>query len=220
MNELIKLDSLDDITTFAETVRKFIYDKKLWMNIQGNGYVYVEGWQLMGGLLGITPIIEKVEDLSADNIIRYRAEVKLMRGDTVISSGVAICTNQEKGKTGFAEYAVASMAQTRAIGKAYRIYLGWIMKMAGFESTPLEEMETGGKTEESIDPQELDKAKANIENAKDEDELTDIVTSLPAELQKQVTEAAGEKFKELTRNESVKDVIDRYNQDLKGLKKK
>jgi hypothetical protein len=33
------------------------------------------------------------------------------------------------------------MSQTRAIGKAYRIYLGWIMKMAGFESTPLEEME-------------------------------------------------------------------------------
>lgn len=196
MNELVTLDSIDDITTFAETVRKFIYDKKLWMNIQGNGYVYVEGWQLMGGLLGITPIIEKVEDLSTvqEGVIRYRAEVKLMRGDMIVSSGVAICTNTEPGKTKFAEYAVASMAQTRAIGKAYRIYLGWIMKMAGFESTPLEEMETGGKDSDTTDPRDIDEALKKIEAAKDVDELTEIVTSLSAELQKNTTEAAQKKF--------------------------
>ena len=33
-----------------------------------------------------------------------------------------------------------SMAQTRALGKAYRMALGWIMKMAGYEATPAEEM--------------------------------------------------------------------------------
>ncbi len=203
MNELVKLDSLDDITTFAETVRKFIYDKKLWMNIQGNGYVYVEGWQLMGGLLGITPVIEKVEDLSTEDTIRYRAEVKLMRGDLVISSGVAICTNKEKGKTNFAEYAVASMAQTRAIGKAYRIYLGWIMKMAGFESTPLEEMETG-KSDDTPDGNEIDKALKRIEAAKDELELIEIQRSLSSAIKTATVEAATNKFMSFSETKETK----------------
>jgi hypothetical protein len=33
------------------------------------------------------------------------------------------------------------MAQTRAIGKAYRNLLAWLMKAAGFEATPAEEMD-------------------------------------------------------------------------------
>ncbi len=33
------------------------------------------------------------------------------------------------------------MAQTRAVGKAYRNILAWLMKAAGFEATPAEEMD-------------------------------------------------------------------------------
>jgi hypothetical protein len=33
------------------------------------------------------------------------------------------------------------MAQTRSIGKAYRNLLAWLMKSAGFEATPAEEMD-------------------------------------------------------------------------------
>jgi hypothetical protein len=33
------------------------------------------------------------------------------------------------------------MAQTRAEGKAYRMLLSWLMKAAGFEATPAEEMD-------------------------------------------------------------------------------
>ena len=32
------------------------------------------------------------------------------------------------------------MAQTRALGKAYRMALSWIVKMADYEPTPAEEM--------------------------------------------------------------------------------
>lgn len=35
---------------------------------------------------------------------------------------------------------VYSMAQTRALGKAYRMALSWIVKMADYEPTPAEEM--------------------------------------------------------------------------------
>jgi hypothetical protein len=39
------------------------------------------------------------------------------------------------------------MAQTRAIGKAYRNLLAWLMKAAGFEATPAEEMDFAPKEE-------------------------------------------------------------------------
>src|SRR6185369_14512327 len=44
-------------------------------------------------------------------------------------------------KRRFDEYAIASMAQTRAIGKGFRNLLGWLMKAAGVEATPAEEMD-------------------------------------------------------------------------------
>lgn len=33
------------------------------------------------------------------------------------------------------------MAQTRAVGKAYRMKIGWLLKVAGYETTPAEEMD-------------------------------------------------------------------------------
>lgn len=141
--EIVKLSTLKDIQVFSAEVKKFIHENKLWTNVQGRPYVNVEGWQFMGGMLGITANVKELENLSSDKELKYRAVVELYRGDQLVSSGVAICSNKESGKSSFAEYAIASMCQTRAIGKAYRIYLGWVMKMAGFESTPLEEMQEG-----------------------------------------------------------------------------
>jgi len=141
--EIVKLGTLKDIQVFSTEVKKFIHENKLWTSVQGKPYVNVEGWQFMGGMLGITANVKELENQSTDKEVKYRAVVELYRGDQLVSSGVAICSNKEKGKQYFDEYAIASMCQTRAIGKAYRIYLGWIMKMAGFESTPLEEMQGG-----------------------------------------------------------------------------
>lgn len=147
-NQLMKLESLSDVQTFSKEVKKFIHENKLWANVQGRPYVLVDGWLVMGGMLGITPVVVGLEDISTEKEVKYRAMVELRRGELVMSSGVAICSNKEAGKANFAEFAIASMAQTRAIGKAYRIYLGWIMKMAGFESTPLEEMQYENRTPE------------------------------------------------------------------------
>jgi hypothetical protein len=53
--------------------------------------------------------------------------------------GIAICSNKEAIKRNFEEYAIASMAQTRAEGKAYRMLLSWLISAAGYETTPAEE---------------------------------------------------------------------------------
>lgn len=66
--------------------------------------------------------------------------VKLSDG-THVGYGQGFCSNLESLKSGFDEYSVNSMAQTRSIGKAYRNLIGFVMKSAGFEPTPGEEME-------------------------------------------------------------------------------
>jgi hypothetical protein len=130
---------------FSKELKTFIVNNKLYTNIGGKNYVHVEGWQFAGASMGIFPVVVKLEDLSegpeASRTYKFRAEVKLVRlgSDEVLGYGIAICSKAESKKKSFDEYAVASMAQTRAIGKAFRMTLGWIMKLAGYEATPAEE---------------------------------------------------------------------------------
>ena len=56
----------------------------------------------------------------------------------MLATAEAYCTRDDFPKKYFS---MASMAQTRALGKAYRMALSWIMKMAGFEATYAEDME-------------------------------------------------------------------------------
>jgi hypothetical protein len=142
---VIRLDNPKAVATFAKELKAFIVTNNLYAAIKDKNYVLVEGWQYAGASMGIFPIIEKVEDISTDENIRYRAEVRLVRmaDDRTIGYGVAVCSNKEALKKSFDEYAVASMAQTRAVGKAFRLTIGWIMKLAGYEATPAEEMPTG-----------------------------------------------------------------------------
>lgn len=80
-----------------------------------------------------TSIIPKYEYECEANLVR-------MSDDKVVNYGYAIASNVEREKVSFDKYAVASMAQTRAIAKAYRNAIGFLMKAAGFEDTPAEEM--------------------------------------------------------------------------------
>lgn len=140
----INLDNTSELVSFAQTLKQVIVEQKLYTNIQGKNYANVEAWQFTGGALKALPVVTELTDLSDETTIKYRAVVEIRRLDNaqVIASGFAICTNKERGKTNFDEYAIASMAQTRAIGKAYRTAFGWLMKLAGYETTPVEEMDS------------------------------------------------------------------------------
>ena len=138
----------------AQDLARFIKENKLFHHIQGKAYVNVEGWQYAGARLGILPVIEELiripsdTDASGPAEIRYQAHVKLYNlksqvggQSQLVGSGFAICSNRENGKRHYQEFAIASMAQTRAIGKAYRNILAWIIRAAGYEPTPAEEMD-------------------------------------------------------------------------------
>lgn len=139
----VELTSPNQILEFATSLKDMIVQNKLFTNIKGKNYVNVEGWQIAGAFTGTFPVVEKVEELPAKpGEYKYRAEVSLRdKEGKMVGYGVAICSNKEAGKKNFDEYAVASMAQTRAVGKAYRMKIGWLLKVAGYETTPAEEMD-------------------------------------------------------------------------------
>lgn len=139
----LEISNPDDTLKLADNVADYIRKKKLFQNIQGREYVNVEGWQFAGSRLGILPIIIETKDLSSSNEIKYSATVNLvhLRTGNIVGNGYAVCSNKEGPKRGFQEYAICSMAQTRAIGKAYRNILAWIIRAAGYEPTPAEEMD-------------------------------------------------------------------------------
>src|SRR3990167_4109522 len=136
------LDKPTQMSGMANVLKKHIVNNKLYTPIAGKNYAHVEGWQFAGGLLGLYPRVSKVENLSSGNELKWRADVEIIdrRNNQIVSTGIALCSNKESKKKTFDEYAVLSMAQTRAIGKAYRNLLGWVMKLAGYEGTPKEEI--------------------------------------------------------------------------------
>ncbi len=186
----------DSMLNLSKDLAKLIKEKGLSSNIQGKQFVNVEGWQFAGASLGLMPIITETTDLTRRGTepgqveIKYMAkcEVRNINTGQLVATGVAICSNFEHSKKRFDEYAILSMAQTRAIGKAYRNLLAWLMKAAGFEATPAEEMDFAVETPkkpsqtvqevvaEIIEEQEvdLDALKMEIAGCKKVKDLTDI----------------------------------------------
>lgn len=141
----------DETLHLATDLAKFIKDNKLTTTVQGKEFVNVEGWQYAGSRLGIVPIVDHVINVSTETELKYQAKVTLfdLRSGHTVGAGFAVCSNKESGKKFYQEFAIMSMAQTRAIGKAYRNILAWIIRAAGYEPTPAEEMEYGGNQPEA-----------------------------------------------------------------------
>lgn len=186
----------DSMLSLSNELAKLIKEKNLSTTIQRKEYVNVSGWQFAGSALGLMPIITEVTDLTRRGNdpkqveFKYLAkcEVRKITTGEVVSTGIAICSSFERTKASFDEYAILSMAQTRAIGKAYRNLLAWLMNAAGFEATPAEEMdfavETPKKPAQSVQEVfaeiveeqtvDLDALKMEIAGCKKVKDLTDL----------------------------------------------
>lgn len=148
---LFEFNNPSDMVKLAKSVStilsSLIEDNELYVNIQGKKHVCVEGWTTLGFMVGVFATIEYTNKIErkAENKRRppivYEARAVAKRADgTIIGSADAMCSSYEKNWNNKDEYAIRSMAQTRAISKALRIPLGWIMHLSGYNATPAEEM--------------------------------------------------------------------------------
>lgn len=127
-------------TEYANVLADIIIKQDLFKVIQNRRYVLCEGWTTLGAMLGVVPVEESCEALPDGH--GYVAKVTLIRtsdGSTV-GGASAECTKDEPTWKSRSSYALRSMSITRATGKAFRLSFSWIMKLAGFEPTPAEEM--------------------------------------------------------------------------------
>jgi len=110
--------------------------QKLYTVIKNKKYVWFEGWSIVGGMMGVVPVEDYVKDIPRG----YEAKIKLIRvrDGGMVGAASSICTRDGQWEKAD-EYAVRSMAITRAASKAYRLTYGWIIKLAGFDPTPVEE---------------------------------------------------------------------------------
>ena len=114
-----------------------IVSQKRQIVINGNRYLTFEDWQTIGRFYGVTVGVASTGETA--NGYAARAVVYNREG-TVISAAEAICTRSERKWKERDEYAIKSMAQTRACAKALRNVLAWVAVLAGFEGTPAEEI--------------------------------------------------------------------------------
>ena len=147
-NQLIDADVLNPMisvadrvviaTRVADALKSVLESQHLIQRIGDNNYVTVSGWSTLGTMIGIRVDIISVEPFPTKSRYGYKAKVKLVDGrGNKVGEGEAIATSAGRQKE---EHAVYSMAITRATGKAFRLSLAWIMELAGYSSTPYEEM--------------------------------------------------------------------------------
>jgi hypothetical protein len=121
----------------ADALERVIRDKKLIARIRQNEHVLVEGWTLLGSMLGVFPVLVWTRKL--DDGWEARVEARTRAGEGV-GAAESECLRSEARWAKAEDYAIRSMAATWATSKALRQPLGFVMTMAGFDATPVEEM--------------------------------------------------------------------------------
>jgi hypothetical protein len=129
---------------------------QLVVNVGGKKYPTIPCWQIVGAQLMVFPHTVWTKPENPNEIAEAWKDGRLTAisrcvlrtaAGVEVGSGEAVCSQAErmKGQPRWQDaYAVISMAQTRAIGKAYRNGFGWVLQMAGIEATPAEEIPPDG----------------------------------------------------------------------------
>lgn len=126
----------------ANELARLIEDKHLYANISGRRHVTVQGWTLLGAMAGVFPITEWSRRIEIDGSHGWEARVvaKHLSSGEIVGAAEGMCMDSEKTWGKRDEYARRSMAETRARSKALRGPLEFVMELAGFQTTPEEEM--------------------------------------------------------------------------------
>jgi len=126
---------LQGIVNQADLARSFGGKKK---------HLEYEAWQTIGQFFNCSPVTEWTRPIKDnDQIIGWEARVNIVNNEgRVIASAENMCMRDEPNWKTKPNYALRSMAQTRAGGKAFRSVFAFVAVLAGYSATPLEEMDS------------------------------------------------------------------------------
>jgi len=150
----------------ADVLIEVVEKQELYQDIGKQRHLLVEAWQFCAHFYGITARVVSCEpytdELTGAAGFKATADALHMITSQVISSASALCLNNEDnwnmrpkyewsgpqgqrerrqiGEVRVPSQQLASMAQTRAISKVLSNVLRFVVVLAGFNSTPAEEM--------------------------------------------------------------------------------
>lgn len=140
---------LQRATETANALKDVLRRQNMLQRIQGRDHVKVEGWTTLGAMLGVTPVC--VWTRPVEKGWEARVEARTLDG-RVIGAAEAECLRAESTWKNRDDYAIRSMAQTRATSKALGSVLRFVVTLAGYSGTPAEEMPHGGGDGQREDP--------------------------------------------------------------------
>lgn len=135
----------------ATALRDVIEKQGLISSISGKKYPKCEAWTLLGTMLGVFPVLVWTKPVEGGWEARVEARTK---DGSIVGAAEAQCLKSENNWKNRDDFALRSMAQTRATAKCLRMPLGFVMTLAGYEVTPAEEMATDHPQQRSNRPQE------------------------------------------------------------------
>jgi hypothetical protein len=133
--------ALERMSDLAKVLVDVVRDRKLAVRISGREHLTAEAWTTLGGMLGVVPIVEWTRPLKDGAGWEARVEARTLDG-RLVGAAESMCSRAETTWAKRDEYALRSMAQTRAISRALRAPLGQIVVLAGYEPAGADEMPT------------------------------------------------------------------------------
>lgn len=192
------------LQTKALQLQEFCKHYNLAPQIGDKFHIMLEGWQYLGYLCQIRGAQNGVEPVEAVNGFKGYAELVDINGVRV-AHAEAFCTRDEGKWKGRPGHALASMANTRAQSKAWRMLIGFIPLMAGFSPTPWEEM-----ISQDYDPEQVQRDKGYHDPNRSIETANETVHGLT---EYEFAQWAMEQFKETG-------IYDDLNNDFNGFIKK
>jgi len=134
-------DVLDDASVAAKALIDMVKKTKQSIKIGGGEHLRYEAWMTVARFYGCVPKTGEAEPIEINNVFGFKARATVVNRDgQEISGAEAYCMADEPNWKNKPLFQLASMAQTRAGGKALRNVFAWVAVLAGYQATPAEEM--------------------------------------------------------------------------------
>lgn len=134
---------LDEAQLAAKALQGVIKGKENPVIFNGQQYLEFEDWQTVGKFYGYSVKTGEAQPIEVSGVNGAKATAVLLdREGRVVGGAESYCLRDEPNWAKKPWFQLASMAQTRAGAKALRNTLSWVVVLAGYKTTPAEEMES------------------------------------------------------------------------------
>lgn len=127
--------------SLSKALVDIVEKQELYVVIKGKKFLKLEAWQTLGGLCQLSGMCIRAPYVEINGKRGFEAlAVVVNKNGRIVSSGEAMCLDEEENWKDKPLYQLKSMAQTRALSKAYRMALSFIVVLSGYEPCPAEEV--------------------------------------------------------------------------------